>query len=145
MSVRHALVLAALFTSPAVAPAGPIAFGYGTGNLAIEPGAPELDQTLRPFQPPGPRFTFDPAAGAPVTLPAVTATPALLPPPAPRDTHPDGSAHWNNEGYFGVDVSLLDVASGERATLRFGGRAHTYDAYTAAGGWAGVTFFWFQD
>ena len=138
-------VLLALFGLPAGASAGEIQFGYSTGNITTSSGAPALGMTLRPFQPPGPVFTFDPAANRPVTLPAVSVVPALLPAPAARDIHPDGTTHWNNDGYFGVDVQVVDFASWESATLHFNGRAHMYNSYTTAGGWSGVTYFWFQN
>jgi hypothetical protein len=139
------LALLALIGLPAVSPAGPIEFGYATGNITTSPWAPELAMTLQGYQPPGPVFTFDPAGGRAVTLPAVSAVPQLLPAPSPRDVHPDGTTHWNNDGYFGVDVGLYDFASGQSATLHFGGRAHMYNAYSVAGGWTGSTVFWFND
>jgi hypothetical protein len=141
---KIAFALFALFALPAVAAAGPIEFGYSTGNVTTSPWTPELRMTLQPFQPPGPVFTFDPAAGTPLTLPAVTAVPQLIPKPAPIDIHPDGTTHWNNDGYFGVDVSLTDFASGQSATLHFEGRAHMYNSYSVTDGWGGVTYFWFQ-
>ena len=146
MRLRNStFVLLVLFALPAVASAGPIEFGYSTGNVTTPPWAPALGMTLQPFQPPGAVFTFDPASGQPVTLPAVTPVPSLIPNPAPIDIHPDGTTHWNNEGYFGVDLSLTDLASGESATFHFGGRAHMYNHYSLADGWTGVTYFWFQD
>jgi hypothetical protein len=138
-------VLLALLALPAAASAGPIEFDYSTGNIKIYSDAPELAMTLQPYQPPGPVYTFDSAVGQPVTLPAVSAVPQVLPAPAARDIHPDGTTHWNNEGFFGVDVSLTDVASGESATLHFGGAAHMYNNYSTTGGWTGITYFWFQD
>ena len=142
---RTALVLATLFAPPGAAAAGPIEFALNTGNVTTSPGSPALGMTLRPFQPPGPIFTFDPIANVPVTLPAVFAEPGRIPAPAARDIHPDGTTHWNNDGYFGVDVSLTDVASGQTAVLHFNGRAHMYNRYSTADGWTGETYFWFQD
>ena len=135
-----------LFALPAAASAGPIQFTLATGNLTTSSEAPALGLALQlPVPPPGTGFTFDPAAHAPVTLPAVNSVPALIPAPAPIDIHPDGTTHWNNVGFFGVDVSLTDVASGESATFHFGGRAHMYNHYSITDGWTGDTIFWFQD
>ncbi len=130
---------------PAVCSAGPIEFDLTTGNIKVPAGASELALTLQPFQPPGPIFTFDPKTAQPATFPAVYAQPARLPRPAARDVHPDGTTHWNNDGYFGVDVQVVDFASWESATLHFNGRAHMYNSYTTADGWSGVTYFWFQN
>ena len=138
-------VLLALSALPAAASAGPIEFTLTTGNLTTSPDAPALGIALQLSQPPGTVFTFDPAANTPVVLPAVSAVPALIPTPAPIDIHPDGTTHWNNEGFFGVDVSLTDVASGQSATFRFGGAAHMYNNSSTSDGWRGVTYFWFQD
>jgi hypothetical protein len=146
MHLRKILfVLLALLALPAAASAGPIEFRLTTGNITTSPWAPALALTLQPFQPPGAAFAFDPVADTPVTLPAVSAVPELIPTPAPIDIHPDGTTHWNNEGFFGVDVSLTDVASGESATFHFGGAAHMYNNYSTSDGWRGITYFWFQD
>ena len=139
-------VLLALVGHPAVSSAGPIEFDLTTGNIKTTTWAPELAVALQPYQPPGPIYIFDPAGTQPVTLPAVYANSALLPAPAARDLHPDGTTHWNNDGYFSVDVSVLDWASWESATLHFEGRAHTYDTYaTQDRYWKGVTYFWFNN
>ena len=141
--------LLTLLALPAGALAGPIEFGYSTGNITTSSWTPELAMTLQAFQPPGPMFTFDPADNKPVTLTAVMPQPSLIPNPAPRDLHPDGTgggyAHWNNDGYFGVDVNLTDAASGQSATLHFAGRAHMYNQYSTADGWTGTTYFWFAN
>lgn len=145
MSVRTFVpAVCVLLCVPALAPAGPIQFGFSTGNVTTSPDAPALGLTLQPFQPPGAVFTYDPAGG-PVRLTAVSADPTRIPTPDPRDVHPDGTTHWNNDGYFSVDVGLLDYASGASATLTFRGRAHAYNGYTAEGGWTGGTVFWFDD
>ena len=123
MTVRlPRLALFALTLIPSTSVAGPIQFGYATGNISTSPWVPELGLTLQPFQPPGPIWDFDPAAQTPVSLPAVYAVPAMLPTPAARDIHPDGTTHWNNDGYFSVDVTVFDFASDQFATVRFGGR-----------------------
>lgn len=142
---RIALVLTILSAFPGGASAGLIEFTLSTDNITTSPGAPALGMTLTPFQSPGSVFTFDPASGLPVTLPAVSANPVLIPTPAPRDIHPDGTTHWNNDGYFGVDVSLTDLASGQTAVVRLNGRAHMYNNYSVSDGWSGTTYFWFQD
>ena len=137
--------LLALCLAPASVQAGPIEFGYATGNITTSPWAPELSLALQPFQPPGPVFSFDPAGQIPVSLPAVSAVPALLPAPAARDIHPDGTTHWNNDGFFSVDVTIHDFASGQSATVAFGGRAHMYNGYSTQNGWSGETYFWFHN
>lgn len=146
MSVRvPAAALCALIAIPGFASAGPISFGLGAGNLTTSDGAPALGMALVPIQTPGPVYDLDPARSTPVTLAVVGYEPWRIPTPAPRDVHPDGSTHWNNDGYFGVDVGLTDFGSGETATLHFTGRAHMYNSYTTANGWTGVTEFWFLD
>lgn len=143
---RIALVLPILLTTASGAIAGPIAFTYTTGNVTTSPGAPALGMTLiPPFSSSGAGFTFDPLSGAPIVLPAVYADPTRIPAPEPIHIHADGTTHWNNDGYFGVDVTLTDSASGEVAVLRFNGRAHMYNNYSVADGWRGETYFWFQD
>jgi len=146
MNVRPSLfALLALALIPNTSAAGPISFGYSTGNITTSPWAPELGLTLQPFQPPGPVWDFDPAGHTPVTLPAVYAEPTRLPTPAARDIHADGTTHWNNDGYFSVDVTVFDFTSDQFATVRFGGRAHMYNNYSTQAGWSGVTYFWFQN
>jgi hypothetical protein len=71
--------------------------------------------------------------------------PALLPTTPPKDVHPDGTTHWNNDGYFHVGLSLTDLASGESALLQFTGRVHMYNHYSHGHGWDGINFFWFRD
>lgn len=142
---RSFLALFALALIPTTSAAGPISFGYATGNITTSPWAPELGLTLQPFQPPGPIWDFDPAAHTAISLPAVYAEPNRLPTPAARDIHPDGTTHWNNDGYFSVDVMVFDFASDQFASVRFSGRAHMYNTYSTEGGWSGVTYFWFQN
>ena len=147
MRVRHSVfVLFALVGWPAASSAGPIEFALTPGNLTTtSPWAPALGMALVPILPPSPVYTFDPAANSPTTVGVVAYEPERLPTPAARDIHPDGTTHWNNDGYFKVDITLTDSASGESATLPFGGRAHMYNTYSTQGGWGGVTYFWFQD
>lgn len=142
---RIALVLFALVTVPTGAIAGPIAFNYSASNLTTSPGSPALGMALIPYPAPGVGFAFDPATGVPLTVPVVVAEPTRIPTPEPIHIHPDGTTHWNNDGYFGVDVTLTDVASGEVAVLRFNGRAHMYNQYSVENGWTGETYFWFLD
>ncbi len=142
---RIALALTALLATAAGATAGPIAFNYAAGNLTTSADAPALGIALMPYPAPGVGFAFEPGRGVPVTVPVVVAEPTRIPIPDPIHIHPDGTTHWNNDGYFGVDVTLTDVASGEAAVLRFNGRAHMYNNYTTTGGWTGTTYFWFQD
>jgi hypothetical protein len=137
--------LIALVGWPAASSAGPIEFSLSPGNITNSPWAPALGMALVPIQPPGPVYTFDPAANTPVTVGVVAYEPQRISTPAPRDIHPDGTTHWNNDGYFGIDVGLIDFASGEVATLHFSGRAHMYNFYSTQGGWTGTTDFWFQD
>ena len=137
--------LVSLFASPAISAAGPIQFSLGPGNLTTSPRAPALGMALVPLQPPGPNYTFDPAIGQPANVAVVAYEPGRLPTPAARDIHPDGTTHWNNDGYFGVDLTLTDSASGESALLHFSGRAHMYNSYSTGFGWGGTTNFWFMD
>lgn len=145
-----AFALLTLVALPAVGAAGPIEFSLATGNVKTTSDAPELAMALQGLAPPGPIYTFDPATQSPVTITAVSAAPQMLPRPAASDIHPDGTTHWNNDGYFSVNVSLLDYASFDSATLTFYGRAHMYNNYTTANGpnglgWSGVTYFWFDN
>ncbi len=143
-SLRAAATLFAVLALPAVSAAGPVQFSLGPGDVTATPWTPALGMALVPIRPPGPVYTFDPASGDPATIPVVGYDPTRLPPPAPRDVHPDGTTHWNNDGFFGVDVTLRDFASGESAVLHFEGRAHMYNQYSAGAGWSGSTDFWFQ-
>jgi hypothetical protein len=148
MNLRNVtFTLLALFGFQASSFAGPIEFGYGTGDITPSPifTSPELATVLQPFQPPGPIFTFDPATNTPVTLPAVNYVPSRLPTPAAIDIHPDGTTHWNFEGYFTTAVTVMDMASGESRTVTMGGRAHVYNQYSTAFGWGGEAILWFQD
>jgi len=142
---RFALGLCALFCLPALASAGPIEFTLGAGDLTTSAYAPQLGMALVPIAPPGPVYTAELDSTAPVTLGVVAYEPTRIPAPAPIDLHPDGTTHWNNDGYFTVDVSLTDVASGQTATLTRGGRAHMYSNYSTGAGWTGSTVFWFTD
>lgn len=143
MSKRSsAFVLFALLAWPAVSSAGPIEFKLSP-TLTVSPGAPALDMTLVPSVPP-PTYTFDPEAGTAINVSLVDYDPTRLPQPDPIHVHEDGTTHWNNEGYFNVDVSVLDIASGESAQIHFGGRAHNYNTYSTSNGWGGTTYFWFQ-
>src|SRR4029078_5404265 len=105
--------------------------------------APALDMALVPHQPPNTIYTFDPANGQPTSVAVVDTDPWWIPTPEPRDIHPDGTTHWNNEGNFSVDVRLTDVASGQFADFTFCRYAHMYNSYTTQHGWGGVTYFWF--
>jgi hypothetical protein len=150
--MRLRIITFTLVTSlvlPTVCSAGPIQFDLATGNVKTTSFAPELAMALQGLAPPGPIYTFDPASKTPVTLTAVNSVPQMLPNPAPMDIHPDsqggGYTHWNNDGYFSVDVSLMDSASGDSATVTFYGRAHMYNDYATIKGWTGITYFWFQN
>jgi hypothetical protein len=133
-----------LFVWPVLSFAGPIEFDLTPTNLFVLPGTPAISTALTPFLPPSMAYTFDPATHAPTNVEVVAYDPTLLPKPAPIDIHPDGTTHWNNDGYFNVDVRLTDVASGEHVDLSFGGRAHMYNIY-GNGQWAGTTYYWFMD
>ena len=91
---------------------------------------------------PGGPYTVDPATGTPASAALIGYDPTRLPQPAPSDIHPDGTTHWNNDGYFTVGYRITDVASGEFADFTTGGRAHMYNSY-ANGQWGGTTLFWF--
>lgn len=144
MSVlRFVCVAMAALAGPAVAAAGPIEFSLVPTHFWTEPGAPAVGTTLSTLTP-GP-LAFDPAAGVPTQAPVIAYEPWRLAPPPPQHVHPDGTMHWNNEGYFTLDVRLTDAASGVFADLQFGGRAHMYNQYSTTGGWTGTTYWWFMD
>lgn len=146
MSVRlSALSFCALLCVPALASAGPIQFTLGTGNLTTSSYAPQLGMALTPAQTAGQVFSADLDSTKPLTLGVVAYEPGRISTPDPRDVHPDGTTHWNNDGYFGIDVTLTDAASGEVAVLHFEGRAHMYSQYSTSDGWTGRTDFWFMD
>lgn len=146
MSVRvSAAILFTLLGSPTLAVAGPIPFTLGACALNTPAEAPTLGLALVPVPPPEGGHTFDPAANAPVTFNVVAYAPWRIPMPEPRDVHADGTTHWNNEGYFNVDFTVTDAASGQSATVQLMGRAHLYNRYSTEGGWTGEAYFWFQD
>jgi hypothetical protein len=145
MRSRHTIpVLFALLAHPAVTSAGPIEFDLVPTNLYVTPGSPAITAALELQLSPGPHHAFDLADGVPTRVGVVQYDPSRLPQPAPLDIHPDGTTHWNNEGYFRVDMRLTDAASGEFADFSLWGRAHMYNQY-ADGQWGGQTFFWFGD
>ncbi|MDY3562394.1 PEP-CTERM sorting domain-containing protein [Gemmata sp. JC673] len=146
MAVRlSALSLCALTCLPALASAGPIAFTLGAGNLTTSPDAPQLGMALVPVVTSTATRSAELDSTQPVTLGVVAYEPGRIPTPDPRDVHPDGTTHWNNDGYFAVDVNLVDYASGESAILTLHGRAHMYSNYTTGSGWSGQTVFWFDE
>jgi hypothetical protein len=134
-------VLLALCACPAVSFAGPIEFQLYPTNLQVEPGNPAIGASLY-LLPPGGPYAVDPATGTAPTVPLVGYDPTRLPQPAPIDVHPNGTAHWNNDGYFTVGYRITDVASGQFADFTAGGRAHQYNFYSD-GQWTGETVFWF--
>jgi|GEM_PF-7105505 len=137
-------VILALCGLPAASSAGLIEFGFATGNVTVSSGTPQ-GFGLAPFEPPGPVFSFDTSSNTPVTLPAVLAEPPLIPPPAGLDIKPDGTAHWTANVAFGVDVWVMDFASGQPGVAHLTGEAHVSDTFTTGVGWTGTTYFWFQD
>ncbi len=146
MSLRHSvLTLFTLFGLPAISAAGPIEFDLTSVQFWTDLNAPALGMTLSPTLPPGAVYNFNPATGQPTAVGVIGYQPSRIPNPAPIDIHPDGTTHWNNEGFFGITVKLTDVASGQSADLSFGGRAHMYNGFSTSFGWGGVTFFWFMD
>jgi hypothetical protein len=143
MRSRHTIpVLFALLAIPAVASAGPIQFDLVPTNLYVAPGSPAIAGALELQLSPGPTHTFDLADGVPARVGVVQYNPSRLGQPAPIDIHPDGTTHWNNDGYFRVDMRLTDSASGAYADFSLWGRAHMYNQY-ADGQWGGTTYFWF--
>src|SRR5262249_49593460 len=130
---------------PAASSAGPIEFDLYPTGLHVQPDRPALAGALGLTLSPNPWRIIDSANPVVARMDVVDYQPWNLPQPSPRDIHPDGTTHWNNDGYFTVDIKLVDVASGQSATLTFGGRAHMYNTYSTQGGWTGVTDFWFQD
>jgi hypothetical protein len=149
MNLRLAmLAFFASLTLPAVCSAGLIEFSTTTSNLTTYDYGytftPVSNLVLVPTQLPA-SSTFDSASGQPVSLGVIAYQPQLLPTPAARDIHPDGTTHWNFEEYFSLNVTVTDRASGQSAVLDFGGRAHIYNQYSTQDGWGGVTDFWFQN
>lgn len=149
MSLRNfAFVLLVVLGLPAISLAGPIQFQYSVSDFTVLNGAgtdPATAIVLQQAQVPGSTFSFDPAAPAPVNLPAVNYVPSNLSTPNPIDIHPDGTTHWNFEGYFNVRVTVTDVASGESQAVTLGGRAHIYNHYSTTNGWTGDAILWFRD
>jgi hypothetical protein len=122
--------------------AGPIEFNLTPTGIYVPPGAPAISDTLVPLLPPGGTYAFDPASGKPTVVSVVDYVPARIPQPRPIDIHPDGTTHWNNEGYFRVDMRLTDVASLQHVDFSVWGYAHLYNNY-GMGQWSGQAFFWF--
>lgn len=139
-----ALVLFTLLVSPAASFAGSIEFTLSVLNITTSPWAPALGMALVPPSASATAHDED-VLPQPARLDVVEYRPHLLPTPDPIHIHPDGTTHWNNDGFFGVDLKLTDTASGESALLHFAGRAHMYNSYSSDTGWSGVTYFWFQD
>ncbi len=146
MSMRSsAFALFALACWPAAGNAGPIEFDLFPTSLHVQPGNPALAAALDLTLSPNPWRIIDSANPVVAQMGVVDYKPWNLPQPAPIDIHPDGTTHWNNDGYFSVDVKVVDVASGDSAMLHFGGRAHMYNTYSTLSGWTGTTYFWFKD
>jgi hypothetical protein len=141
---RYLLVLVGWCVFPALGVAGPIQFEIYPTQLSVEPGNPALTSALQLTLSPNPRAIIDSENPVAVPVEVVTYNPANLPQPSPIDIHPDGTTHWNNDGYFRVDMRLVDMASGESADFSLWGRAHMYNQY-AGGQWTGTTWFWFGD
>jgi hypothetical protein len=139
-----AFALFSLLASPAASVAGPIEFELYPTGLYVEPGKPALAAALDLTLSPNPWAVIDSENPVVVPMGVVDYKPWNLPQPAAIDIHPDGTTHWNNDGYFRVDVRLTDSASGEYADFSIWGRAHMYNQY-ADGQWTGTTYFWFGD
>jgi hypothetical protein len=139
--------LLALFALPAAAVAGPIEFGLGAGNLTYTNPNPGADTALVvPIPPPGGVYNFDPATGTPVPVNILSYMPRLLPAsPAWSTLRPDGTVHWDVNGYYGQPLTLTDTASGEAATFTFYGQAHMVADFSPATGWTGYASFSSQD
>lgn len=146
MPVRtFAAALCAALCLSSTASAGPIAFTLGAGNLRATDGAPQIEFALVPSAIPNQVFTAELNSPQAASFNVVAYEPWRLPTPDPRHLHPDGTAHWNNDGYFAIDVSLTDYASGQSATVQFYGRAHLYSTYSYESGWGGSDVLWFTD
>ena len=122
--------------------AGPIEFNLTPTGFYVPPGTPAISDTLFPLLPPSVTYTFDPTSGNPVVVPVVGYDPTRIPQPSPIDIHPDGTTHWNNEGFFRVDMRLTDLASSQHADFSVWGYAHLYNNY-GRGQWSGQAYFWF--
>jgi hypothetical protein len=142
-------VLLGLCALPSAVSAGPIEFELGPGNLTFSNPNPGADVALVPFRPPGVNYFFDPATGTPVGIELLRFDPSRLPDvPAWATTFPDGTVSWNVNGFFGLPITLIDVASGDSATINFLGAAHMIANFSPTSGWTGsATFtsqFWQQ-
>ena len=145
--MRVRLSLFALFSLvgwPAACAAGPIQFELFPTSLYVQPDKPALVAALDLALSPNPRRIIDSENPVVARMGVLDYKPWNLPQPAPIDIHPDGTTHWNNDGFFRVDMRLTDSASGEFADFSLWGRAHMYNQY-ANGQWTGTTFFWFGD
>ena len=138
------LALVGLCVFPALGAAGPIQFELYPTQLSVESGHPALTSALQLTLSANARAVIDSESPSVVPVEVVEYHPEHLPQPAPIDIHPDGTTHWNNDGYFRVDMRLVDTASGESADFSLWGRAHMYTQY-ADGQWTGTTWFWFGD
>src|SRR5262245_59401047 len=136
-------VLLTLFATPAIGNAGPIKFDLYPTNLSVEPGHPALSAALSLALSPNPWAIVDSEHPVVVPMAVVDYKPWNLPQPRSIDVYPDGTTHWNNDGYFRVDLQLTDSASGESADFSVWGRAHMYNQF-ANGQWSGTTWFWFM-
>jgi MYXO-CTERM domain-containing protein len=139
------LALITFLGLPAVASAGLIEFNLTPGNLTYTNPNPGADVALSPILPPlSPSWAygFDPATGAPVGVGLLGFDARALPAvPAWSTVRPDGTVHWAANGYYGVPLTLTDVASGEFATFTFYGQAHMVADYSPATGWTGFADF----
>lgn len=146
MRLRNVVfVLLALSTFPAAGRAGPIEFMLLPSNIISPVQVSPVEKMLAPITGAGSPHAFDPATGEPISLDVVGYRPQMLPTPAARDLHADGTTRWNMNGDFGISLLLIDVASGEQANIELDGRVHATNLYSTAGGWTGNANFWFQD
>ncbi len=140
---RMVFVLCVVCGWPAVCDAGLIQFQLTATNFWIEPGTTPSALGLQEILPPGSTYTFNTATNSPIVAPILEYNPQLLSPPAPKDLHPGGWATWNFEPNFGIDIHLVDVASGQSADFEIAGRLHAYNEYSQ-GSWSGIGYFWFM-
>ncbi len=144
--MRAAVTLFGVLALPAVSAAGPIEFGLGVGGLTFANPNPGADLALIPIPPPDLASSFDPATGSPAGFAVLGFDPRQLPAaPAWSNTRPDGTVHWDVNGYYGIPLTLTDLASAQSATVTFFGQAHMVADYAPAAGWTGFASFSSQD
>lgn len=141
--LRSLLVLCAIGASPAVCSAGLIPFELTVTSTWIDTGAPLSTIGLQQLVATSTSYNFDTSSNTPIVVPLFQYNPQLFSTPTPGNLHPGGWATWNLDHYFGIDLQLTDLASGQSTNFDIAGRMHAYNSYSN-GSWSGVGIFWFM-